>query len=50
MVVRDVFPLPHIDMALQVAQNHQWLTLFNLAHDGYLQIFMNEADIKKTAF
>ena len=48
-MVRDAFPLPHIDEALQAVHNCQWFTSFDLAQD-YLQMPVEEADIRKTAF
>ena len=48
-VVRDAFPLPRIDEALQAVHNCQWFSSFDLAQ-GYLQIPVDEADIHKTAF
>ena len=49
IVVRDAFPLPLIDEAPQAVHNLQWFTSFYLVQ-GYLQIPVEEADIKKTAF
>ena len=49
IVVRDAFPLPHIDEALQAVHNCQWFSSFDLAQ-GYLQMPVDEADIHKTAF
>ena len=49
IMVRDAFPLPHIDEALQAVHNCQWFSSFDLAQ-GYLQIPVDEADIHKTAF
>ena len=49
IVVRDAFPLPRIDEALQAVHNGQWFTSFDLAQ-GYLQMPVEEADIPKTAF
>ena len=48
-MVRDAFPLPRIDEALQAVHNCQWFTSFDLAQ-GYLQMPVEEADIPKTAF
>ena len=48
-MVRDAFPLPHIDEALQAMHNCKWLSSFDLAQ-GYLQMPVDEADIHKTAF
>ena len=47
--VRDAFPLPRIDKDLQVVHSSNWFSLFDLAQ-GYLQLVMEERDIKKTAF
>ena len=49
ITIWDVFPLPHIDEALQVVHNCNVFTSFNLAQ-GYLQLAIAEDDIKKTAF
>ena len=49
IMVRDVFPLPRIDEALQAVHSSNWFTSFDLAQ-GYLQLAMEESDIKKTAF
>ena len=43
--VRDAFPLPWIDEALQVVHNCQWFTSFDLAQ-GYLKLPVKQADIK----
>ena len=48
-MVRDAFPLPRIDEALQAVHNCQWFISFDLAQ-GYLQMPVEEADIPKTAF
>ena len=48
-MVRDAFPLPCIDEALQAVHNCQWFSSFDLAQ-GYLQMPVDEADIHKTAF
>ena len=48
-VVRDAFPLPRIDDALQAVHNCQWFMSFDLVQ-GYLQMPVEEADIPKTAF
>ena len=48
-MVRDAFPLPRIDEALQAVNNCQWFTSFDLAQ-GYLQMPVAESDIYKTAF
>ena len=47
--IRDSFPLPRIEEALQAIQAAMWLTSFDLAQ-GYLQMAMEEEDMKKTAF
>ena len=47
--IRDSFPLPRIEEALQAVQAAVWFTSFNLAQ-GYLQMAMEEADIPKTVF
>ena len=47
--IRDSFPLPRIEEALQAVQAAVWFTSFNLAQ-GYLQMAMEEANIPKTAF
>ena len=49
ITVRDAFPLPRIDEALQAVHSSNWFTSFDLAQ-GYLQLAMEESDIKKTAF
>ena len=47
--IRDSFPLPRVEEALQAVQAAVWFTCFDLAQ-GYLQLAMEEADIPKTAF
>ena len=47
--IRDSFPLPHVEEALQAVQAAVWFSSFNLAQ-GYLQMAMEEEDIIKTAF
>ena len=47
--IRDSFPFPRIEEALQAVQAAMWFTSFDLAQ-GYLQMAMEEADIPKTAF
>ena len=47
--IRDSFPLPRIEEALEAVQAAIWFTSFNLAQ-GYLQLAMEEEDIQKTAF
>ena len=47
--IRDLFPLPHIEEALQAVQAAVWFSSFNLAQ-GYLQMAMEEEDIANTAF
>ena len=49
ITVRDAFPLPRIDEALQAVHSGNWFSSFDLAQ-GYLQLAMDESDIKKTAF
>ena len=49
IVIRDAFPLPCIDEALQAVHNCQWFSSFDLAQ-GYLQMPVDEADIHQTAF
>ena len=44
-----LFPLPHIDEALQAVHQSNCFTSFHLVQ-GYLQLAMAEEDIKKTAF
>ena len=44
-----MFPLPHVEEALQAVQAAVWFSSFDLAQ-GYLQMTMEEADIPKTAF
>ena len=48
-MVRDVFPLPRIEEALQAVHSSNGFSSFDLAQ-GYLQLAMEEGDIKKTAF
>ena len=47
--IRDSFPLPRIEEALQAIQAAMWFTSFDLTQ-GYLQMVMEEEDMKKTAF
>ena len=47
--IRDSFPLPRVEEALQAVQAAVWLSSFDLAQ-GYLQMAMEEEDIEKTAF
>ena len=49
IMVRDAFPLPRIDKALQAVHSSNWFSSFDLAQ-GYLQLAMEESNIKKTAF
>ena len=49
ITVRDAFPLPRTDEALQAVASSNWFSPFYLAQ-GYLQLEMEESDIKKTAF
>ena len=45
-MVRDAFPLPRIDQALQAVHSSNWCSSFELAQ-GYLQLAMEESDIKR---
>ena len=45
--IRDSFPLPRIEEALQAVQAAIWFSSFDLAQ-GYLQMAMDEEDIHKT--
>ena len=47
--IRDLFPLPRVEEALQAVQAAVWFSSFDLAQ-GYLQMAMEEEDIIKTAF
>ena len=47
--IRDLFPLPRVEEALQAVQAADWFSSFDLAQ-GYLQMAMEEEDIEKTAF
>ena len=49
VTVRDSFPLPRIEEALQAVKSAMCFTSIDLAQ-GYLQLAMHEADIHKTAF
>ena len=49
ITIRDAFPLPHTDEALQVVHISNVFTSFDLVQ-GYLQLAMAEDDIKKMAF
>ena len=49
ITVRDAFPLPRIDEALLAVHSSNWFSSFDLVQ-GYLQLVMEESDIKKTAF
>ena len=49
VTIRDSFPLPRIEEALQAVKSAVWFTSIDLAQ-GYLQLAMDEADIHKTAF
>ena len=49
IMVRDAFPLPRIDEALQAVHSSNWLTSIDLTQ-GYLQLAMEEDNIQKTAF
>ena len=48
-MVRDAFPLPQINEALQAVNNCQWVTSFDLAQ-GYFQMPVAESDFYKMAF
>ena len=48
-MVRDAFPLPRMDEALQAVHSSSWFMSFDLTQ-GYLQLAMEEGDIQKTAF
>ena len=45
--IKDSFPLPHIEEALQAVQAAMWFTSFDLAQ-GYLQMAMEEEDMKNS--
>ena len=47
--IHDLFPLPHVEEALQAVQAAVWFSSFDLVQ-GYLQMAMEEEDIEKTAF
>ena len=47
--IRNSFPLPCVEEALQAVQAAVWFSSFDLAQ-GYLQMAMEEEDIEKTAF
>ena len=47
--IRDSFPLPHVEEALQAVQAAVWFSSFDLAQ-GYLRMAMEEEDIEKTMF
>ena len=49
IMLGDVFPLPQVDKALQAVHCHNWISSFDLIQ-GYLQLAMEEDDIKKIAF
>ena len=49
IMVRDMFPLPRKDTALQAVYSSNWFTSFDLAQ-GYLQLAMEHGNIQKTAF
>ena len=48
-MVRDAFPLPRIDEALQAVHSSNWFMPFDLTQ-GYCQLAMEEGNIQKTAF
>ena len=45
-MVREAFPLPRIDEALQAVHSSNWFSSFDLAQ-GYLQLAMEESNIKR---
>ena len=47
ITLKDAFPLPQIDQALQAVNSINWFSPFDLVH-GYLQLAMDEDDMKKT--
>ena len=47
--IRDLFPLPCVEEALQAVQAAVWFSSFDLAQ-GYLQMAMEEEDIEKNTF
>ena len=47
--IRNSFPLPCVEEALQAVQAAVWFSSFDLAQ-GYLQMAMEEEDIEKTTF
>ena len=47
--IRNSFPLPRVEEALQAVQAAVWFSSFDLAQ-GYLQMAMEEEDIEKTSF
>ena len=49
ITIRDAFPLPHIDEALQAVNSSNVFTSFDLAL-GYLQLSIAAEDIKKTRY
>ena len=49
IIVGDAFPLPRINEALQTVHISNWFYSFDLVQ-GYLQLAMEESNIKKTAF
>ena len=49
VTIRDAFPLPRIEEALQAVQKAKYFCSIDLAQ-GYLQVAMDEKDIHKTAF
>ena len=49
IMVRDAFPLPRIDKALQTVHSSNWFSSFDLVQ-GFLQLVMEESDIKKAVF
>ena len=49
ITVRDAFPLLRIEEVLQAFHNNNWFSSFDL-DQGYLQLAMEEDNIKKTTF
>ena len=49
IIIRDAFPLPRIDEAPQAVHNSNWFSSVDLAQ-GYLQLALEESNIKKMAF
>ena len=49
IMVRDTFPLPRIDKALQTIHSSNWFSSFDLAQ-RYLKLAMELSNIKRTVF